>query len=60
MRSAIQSIMWCKSSGMQMDGKVREIAHVKGYNRELKVYDCDTVFSLLPDSSLIPPTIIGA
>jgi pilus assembly protein CpaF len=40
--------------------KVREIAHVKGYNRELKVYDCDTVFSLLPDSSLIPPTTIGA
>jgi pilus assembly protein CpaF len=33
--------------------KVSEIAHVKGYNRELKVHDCDTVFSLSRDSSLI-------
>jgi pilus assembly protein CpaF len=34
--------------------KVSEIAHVKGYQRELKVYDCETVFSLLPDRSFIP------
>ena len=39
--------------------KVGEIAHIKGYDRELKVYDCDTVYSLIPESSFIHSTLTG-
>jgi len=39
--------------------KVGEIAHIKGYNRELKMYDCDTVYSLVPESSFIHSTLTG-
>jgi pilus assembly protein CpaF len=39
--------------------KIGEIVHVKGYNRERKVYDCDTVYALDRNRSLIHSTLTG-
>jgi pilus assembly protein CpaF len=40
--------------------KVSAIAHITGYNRTLKAYEYDQVYSLAPESSLIPSSLRGS
>jgi pilus assembly protein CpaF len=39
--------------------KVSDIVQVTGFSRDLKVYECDAVYSLAPASSLLSPTLGG-
>ena len=39
--------------------KVSAIIHVTGYSRQLKAYECDSIYSLTEESSLISFTVRG-